>query len=119
MTERTPTGNTLTDRAEQVKKQLTEATDLNKLFKNNDFLAKLKKLPQTEQLKIFEEYKDKFTEISQNPGSAVAKWAGHLTGNLPNMGTAQKALNNGLEQGTQIIHDFRNSLEQMGRNLPK
>jgi len=111
MAERKLTGNTLVDRAEQLKQEIAQATDINQLFKDNEFLKKLKKLPQMEQLKIFEQYKDKLNELSKNPGSAIAKWTENFTKNLPNLDTAQETLNNGIQQGQHFIEDFTNSLK--------
>jgi hypothetical protein len=119
MAANTRTGKTLVDTAEQLKQEMAKATDFQKLFKDNKFLEKLQKLPQMEQFKIFEQYKDKFNEISQDPGSAITKWTSNLTKNLPNIDAAQNTLNNGIQQGQNLVKDFRNSLDVVSRGSPK
>jgi hypothetical protein len=73
-------------------------------------LEKLKQLPQIEQFKIFKQYKDKFDEISKNPGSAIAKWTEGLTKNLPNFDTAQENLTNEIQQGQHFIENIKANL---------
>jgi hypothetical protein len=119
MAAHTRAGKALVDTAEQLKQEMAKATDFQKLFKDNQFLEKLQKLPQMEQLKIFEQYKDKFNEISKNPGSAITKWTSNLTKNLPNIDAAQNILNNGTQQGQNLVKDFKNSLDVISRSSPK
>jgi hypothetical protein len=111
MATRTSPGNTIADKAEQIKQELAEATDLSKLLKNNKFVEKLKKLPEMEQLKIFKQYKDEFDEVSKDPGSAIAKWTGSLTNKLPNLDAAQKNLNDGIQQGQHFIENLSKNLK--------
>jgi len=110
MANHTSPGNTLTDKAEQIKQELAEATDFSKLLKNNKFVEKLKKLPEMEQLKIFKQFKDKFDEVSKDPGSVIAKLTGKLTTKLPKLDAAQKTLNDGLQQGQHFIGNLSKSL---------
>jgi hypothetical protein len=109
MTSHTPMGNKL---VEQIQQKLAKATDLSKLLTDNKFLEQLKMLPQADQLKIFEKYKDEFTKISKDPASAISQWTSGLTKSLPMMNIGQDTLNNGIQQGQQILEDLRNSFGQ-------
>src|SRR5262245_51352324 len=112
-------GNTFDKAAEKLKQQLAEATDFNKLVKNKNFLAELKKLPQAEQFKIFEEYKDKFIELSKNPRSSLAEWTESFTKNLPNINAVQKNFGNEIQQGQQFIQGLSNTLGQISQSSSK
>jgi hypothetical protein len=111
MTSQTPTGKTLVNKVEQIKEEIAKTTDLNKLFKDNEFVKQLKTLPNMEQFKIFQQYKDQFNQISKDPKSAIAKWTGNLTKSFPVLG--EDNLNNGIQQ---ISESLRNSL---GKISPK
>lgn len=106
MANQTLNATTLTNTVTQLKQQIEKAVDVKKLFEDNNFLAKLKKLPQLQQLQIFGQFKDKFTEISKDPGSAITNW----TQNLPDLATARETLESGLQQGQNFIQDFSKSL---------
>jgi hypothetical protein len=110
MTSHTRTEDSHVAKADKIITKLTNTTDFSKLFKDNKFLEQIQKLPQLEQLKIFEQFKDKFTQISNNSGSAISKWIGNFT-SLPKLG--EDTINNGMQQ---ISESLRNSLGQI---IPK
>jgi hypothetical protein len=119
MAERTSLGNTLMDSANKFIQQISETTDFNKLIKNKNFLADIKKLPDSEQFKIFDKYKDEFIAASKNSQPAITKWIKNVTQNIPNMNTTQETLNNGIQQGQKLLQDLSKTLGQNSQSSPK
>lgn len=116
----TSTANTSVSAAvEEIRRKITESADLSKLLKNRTFLAELKKLSSSDQSKIFNEYKDKFTAFSHNPQSAIGKWVGTLTTNLPDIEAGRKSLDEGIKQGQHVLQDLSNAFQQIAHNPPK
>ncbi|UJR25358.1 hypothetical protein I4U23_006708 [Adineta vaga] len=90
---------------------LAKAIDFNKLVQDNEFLSKLKNLSITDQLKIFDEYKEKFFALNANSQSSIAQWIGNLSQHLPNTDIVKQNLDNGIEQGQKLFENIRNSLK--------
>ena len=120
MSEATTTANgSVSAAVENIRRKIAGSADFSKLIKNKTFLANLKNLSSSDQLKIFNEYKDKFTAFTQNPQSSIGKWAHTLTSNLPDMEAGRKSLDEGIKQGQHVLQDLGNAFQQIAHSPPK
>lgn len=110
MANQTSNGNILTDTLAQITQQIEKTTDINKLFKDNKFIDQLKNLDLTQQFQIFQQYQDKFSEISKNSGSAITTWTQNMTSQLANLNVDSKDIQDALQQGQSIFDSITNSL---------
>ena len=91
---------TITKSIKQITSAIQDAPDLNKLLQSTKFVKLLKDLPQSEQFQIFNQYKEKFTKLSEN-----------LKKQFPTVANTQDLLNKSMQLGQEFLSNLQKDHE--------
>ena len=102
---------TITKSIKQITSAIQDAPDLNKLLQSTKFVKLLKDLPQSEQFQIFNQCKEQFTKLSENPQAEIKKLIENFKEQFPAVTNTQDLLNKSMQLGQEFLSNSQKDHE--------